>query len=78
MYLHIENINMISYQTAKGSFTLYLRYSFTPDKFRNNFMGLSCQMGGIHIYTCFLLKVMHLCFYLNSVNFFVQYMTIDN
>ena len=38
MCLRIKNVAMISYQSAKCSFTFNLRYSFTPDQFRTIFM----------------------------------------
>ena len=41
---------MISYQTANCSFTFYLRYSFTHNKFWDIFMHLSSPTGGIHIH----------------------------
>ena len=47
---HIQNIDMLTYQTAKCSFTFYQRHSFTLDQFRNIFSRLSCLTGALHVY----------------------------
>ena len=47
---HIQNIDMLTYQSAKCSFTFYQRHSFTLDQFRNIFSRLSCLTGALHVY----------------------------
>ena len=47
---HIQNIDMLTYQTAKCSVTLNQRHSFTLDQFRNIFSRLSCLTGAFHVY----------------------------
>ena len=74
MCLHIESIDMISYQTAKCSFTFYRRYSFTPDKFRNIFYAVVLSDGRhsyIHKYesNVSMLSRGNFFFYLKSVKF---------
>ena len=47
---HIQNIDMLTYQTAKCSFTFYQCHSFTLDQFRNIFSRLSCLTGALYVY----------------------------
>ena len=69
MCLHIENIDMISYQTAKCNFTFFLNFSLTPVKIRNISLWLSCPKGGINILVYIGLKVIHLQCILSRVIF---------
>ena len=46
----IQNIDMLTYQTAKCIFTFYQRHSFTFDQFRNIVLRLSCLTGALHVY----------------------------
>ena len=51
--LHIQNIDMLTYQRAKCSLTFYQPYSFTHDQFQTIVVWLSCKSGVLHMYILF-------------------------
>ena len=77
MCLHIQNMDMLTYQTAKCSLTFYQRYSFTPDQFKKFAYALLVRRAAF-IYTYFSKKFV--CVKLGDfssknckLSFFVQY-----
>ena len=54
--LHIQNIDMLTYQRAKCSLMFYQPYSFTHDQFRNIAVWLSCKSGVLDIHIMYFLK----------------------
>ena len=47
---HIQNTDVLTYQTSKFSFTYYQRHSFTLDQFRNIFSRFSSLTGALRVY----------------------------